>query len=225
MQNRLREEDVKVIGLTGGTGSGKSSAAKIMEEFGARVVDADKISKELMEKNGDAYKQVVKYFGDGILKPDGEIDRAALGKIVFENKDKLALWSKITHSLVGEEIRKRVEELKKEIAAEPLAKGELKFIVLDVPIPVEEGFFDLSNSVWSVIANDDIRIERIVKRCGITEEEAEKRVNSQMSNREYMEIADVVIENEKDLESLRKYIAGELINYFDIDTDGYGESQ
>lgn len=224
MQNsKLTKDDIKVIGVTGGTGSGKSTVAQILSDFGGVVLDADEISKELMELGGRAYTAVVEAFGKDILHPDGEIDRKALGERVFGNPKELAKLSALTHGLVGEEIEQRVEAIKEEMIKTPVSKGELRFIVLDVPVPVEEGFFNLANTVWAVVANNDIRIERIMERTGMSEEEAERRVNAQMSNREYMELADITIENEDDLEELRSFVAKELVHYFDIDTDGYGE--
>ena len=221
--NKLTKEDIKVIGVTGGTGSGKSTVAQILSDFGGVVVDADEVSKELMEPGEEAYIAVVDYFGEEILQENGEIDRKALGERVFGNRVELAKLSALTHRLVGVEMEHRVDTLKEEMIKTPLSKGELRFIVLDVPVPVEEGFFNLANTVWAVVANNDIRIERIMERTGMSEEEAENRVYAQMSNREYMELADVTIENEDDLEELHSFVAKELVHYFDIDTDGYGE--
>ena len=221
--NKLTKEDIKVIGVTGGTGSGKSTVAQILSDFGGVVVDADEVSKELMEQGEEAYIAVVDYFGKEILQENGEIDRKVLGERVFGNRVELAKLSALTHRIVGAEMERRVDALKEEMIKTPLSKGELRFIVLDVPVPVEEGFFNLANTVWAVVANNDIRIERIMERTGMSEEEAENRVYAQMSNREYMELADVTIENEDDLEELHSFVAKELVHYFDIDTDGYGE--
>lgn len=221
--NKLTKEDIKVIGVTGGTGSGKSTVAQILSDFGGVVVDADEVSKELMEPGEEAYIAVVDYFGKEILQENGEIDRKVLGERVFGNRVELAKLSALTHRIVGAEMERRVDALKEEMIKTPLSKGELRFIVLDVPVPVEEGFFNLANTVWAVVANNDIRIERIMERTGMSEEEAENRVYAQMSNREYMELADVTIENEDDLEELHSFVAKELVHYFDIDTDGYGE--
>lgn len=225
MQNSkmLTKEDIKVIGVTGGTGSGKSTVAQILADYGGAVVDADAISKEIMEPGGSAYDAVVAAFGTDILQPDGEIDRKVLGERVFGNPAELAKLSALTHSKVGEEMTRRVDAIKEEMIKTPLSKGELRFVVLDVPVPIEEGFFDIANTVWAVVANNDIRIERIMERTGMSEEEAERRVNAQMSNREYMELADITIENEEGPEELRNFVAQELVHYFDIDTEGYGD--
>jgi dephospho-CoA kinase len=92
-----------------------------------------------------------------------------------------------------------------------------KFAVLDVPIPIEDGFFDTADCVWAVVANDDLRTERIMSRSGISEKEAQLRIAAQLSNREYGELADVIIDNEGDREELEKLVLYELerfLNYF-----------
>lgn len=209
MQN---SNEIKVIGVTGGTGTGKSTAASIMAEFGGVVIDADEVYKELIQKGRAAYNDIVGYFGEGILTKEGEIDRDKLSAVVFNDKEKLKKLNNLAHGHVADEIHRRVNQIKKDMSQ--TGKNDLKFIVLDVPIPVERGFFDLVNVVFSVVANDDLRVERIMARSGITEEEAEKRIYSQMSNSEYARIADVVIENEEDVETLRKKVAEEIGKYF-----------
>lgn len=219
--NKLTKQDIKVIGVTGGIGSGKSTVSRILADFGGRIVDADTVSKELMRQGQAGFEAVLEHFGRGILGSDGEIHREKLGTLVFQDSEKRLQLNALIHPLVGKEIRTRVDQLKEELSSAPLHTGELRFIVLDVPIPVEDGFFDVSNCVWTVAANDDLRIQRIMERNGVSEQEAEQRILSQMSNREYMEIADVIIENERDLDALRSFVAKELVHYFDIDTDAY----
>ena len=214
----LKCDDIKVIGVTGGIGSGKSTVAEILADFGGVLIDADKVAKALMKPGQKAYAAVVEYFGTGILKrDDGEIDTKVLGQIVFSDKQKLKKLNDLTHKIVGSEIKRNVDEIKSAMYAKPLEKGDLRFIILDVPIPVEEGFFDIANTIWVVIANDDIRVERIVKRNGIGEDEAERKIKSQMTNGEYLAIADVVIENETDIELLRKSVATELLEYLKME--------
>ena len=170
-----------VLGVTGGTGTGKSTVCKMLKDKGAKVIDADKIAKKAQRKGTPAYERIVEHFGKGILQENGEIDRAALGKIVF---------------------RDYREMLKVKMYRE---EGE-SLVVLDVPIPIEEGFFDTANSIWTVSANNDIRVERLMERMNISESEAEVRINAQMSNREYEEIADTVIQNEGSEEELKKLV-------------------
>ena len=212
MQNN---KEIKIIGVTGGTGTGKSTVAEILKEFGGYVIDADAISKENMKKGSDAYNETVGYFGDSILSGNGEIDRKRLADIIFNDDSKRLMLNKITHKFVTKEIYKRIAEYREKASQDNC--DDLRFIVLDVPIPVEEGFLDVANTIWSVVANNDIRIDRIIKRSGISEAEAVSRISSQMTNSEYESIADVVIVNEYDRDFLRQYVAEELINLFGVD--------
>ena len=212
-------DEIKIIGITGSIGSGKSTVSEIMKQFGGNIINADEIAKELMKRSKPAYHLVVEYFGKDILAPDGEIDRKALGNIVFNDKEKLNKLNALTHKAVGNEIKMKILELKEELSKLPLKKGDFKFVILEVPIPVEEGFFDTADTIWTTTANNDTRIERIIKRNGMTENEAESIISSQMTNSEYEAIADTVIINEGDEEQLKKIVAKELINYFNIEIE------
>lgn len=190
---------MKVIGVTGGTGSGKSTVSKILEGLGAVVLDADKIVREIEGKGNKTFNDIVRTFGEAVIGSDGELDRKKLSDVVFSDPEKRKIINGIVHKEVARIFRERLEKLEKD---------GTRVAVLDVPLPTEDGFFSLVNSVWAVIANNDLRIERIMKRAGITENEAERRIASQLSNREYEEMADVVIVNEgtyEELESLVKY--------------------
>ncbi|MBQ3847328.1 MAG: dephospho-CoA kinase [Clostridia bacterium] len=186
-----------VLGVTGGTGTGKSTVCKMLKDKGAKVIDADKIAKKAQRKGTPAYERIVEHFGKGILQENGEIDRAALGKIVFHDYREMLTLNHIVHEYVSKEIKEKVKTYREE--------GE-SLVVLDVPIPIEEGFFDTANSIWTVSANNDVRVERLMERMKISESEAEVRINAQMSNREYEEIADTVIQNEGSEEELKKLV-------------------
>ena len=200
--NRKGCASLKVLGVTGGTGAGKTEVCRILQEQGGKIIDADCITRKLQEQGQPVYLEIVSYFGTEILKEDGALDRKKLGAIVFGDQKKLAALNQIVHKRVSEEIKKQVEAYRRE--------GTVPFVVLDVPIPVEEGFFDTADRIWAVIANDDLRIRRLCRRMGLTEEEAERRIAAQMTNREYEAIADVPIENESGQEELRKLVLLEL---------------
>lgn len=195
---------MKILGVTGGTGTGKSSVCMILKEEGGKIIDADKITRKLQKKGGAAYDEIVEFFTQDILLDDGEIDRKKLGAIVFSDGEKLRKLNKIVHKHVAREIKRRVEKYSMDDS------GKYRFLVLDVPIPIEEGFFDTVDYVWAVVANDDIRISRLMERMEITEEEATRRIASQMSNREYEELADCTIVNEEDIFRLRSLVQYEL---------------
>lgn len=195
---------MKILGVTGGTGTGKSSVCMILKEEGGKIIDADKITRKLQKKGGAAYDEIVEFFTQDILLDDGEIDRKKLGAIVFSDGEKLRKLNQIVHKHVTREIKRRVEKYSMEDS------GKYRFLVLDVPIPIEEGFFDTVDYVWAVVANDDLRISRLMERMEITEEEAARRIASQMSNREYEELADCTIVNEEDIFRLRSLVQYEL---------------
>ena len=190
---------IKVIGVTGGCGTGKSTVASFLKEKGGFVIDADAVTKELQQPGGSAYEEILAWLGEDYLCPDGQLNRKKIADLVFEDRKALSWLNRIVHTRVAEEIKIRIARIQRE-------KPDTAFIVLDVPIPIEHGFLDTCDVIWAVVANDDLRVERLMNRMGISEEEAEARLKNQWSNREYEAIADVVIENEKDPDDLKKQI-------------------
>ena len=193
---------MRVLGVTGGTGCGKTVVCRILKEQGGKIIDADKITRKLQEPGEVVYEEIRSHFGEEILLPDGNIDRKKLGSIVFNDKKERNVLNNIVHSRVSREIKKRIAKYEE--------AGDVPFTVLDVPLPIEEGFFDTVNCIWAVVANDDLRVSRLVKRMGITEADAEARIAAQMSNREYEDIADVTILNEGDVFELKNLVLYEL---------------
>ena len=172
-----RRKSMKVLGVTGGTCSGKTVVCRILKDQGGKIIDADKITRKLQEPVEIVYDEIRDHFGPEIIAPDGSIDRKKLGNIVFNDKAERAVLNKIVHTRVSQEIKRRVAKYRDQ--------GDIPFCVLDVPIPIEEGFFDTADCVWAVIANNDIRVERLMKRMDLSEAEAEARIAAQLSNREY----------------------------------------
>lgn len=189
---------MRVIGVTGGCGTGKSTVSELLEKRGGHIIDADQITKLLQQPGGGAYEEIVKWLGNDFLLQDGRLNRRKIAELIFGDRDALRRLNSIVHGKVAEEIKlriSRIEELETE-----------GFIVLDVPLPIEHGFLDTADVIWAVVANDDLRVERLMTRMGISENEALARINNQMTNRQYEEIADVVIENEKGLEELERQV-------------------
>ncbi len=193
---------MKVLGVTGGSGCGKTTVCKILKDNGAEILDADAIVKKLQRKGTKTFKKIVAHFGESIVDElTGELNRKALAEIVFNDAKERAVLNGIVHTEVAKVFKKKIAEFE---------KAGVKLTVLDVPIPTEEGFYDLVNAVWAVVANDDLRIERIMERSGFTQDEALARISAQHSNREYSEIADTVIDNEGSYEELEKLVEFEL---------------
>lgn len=187
-----------IVGITGGIGSGKSSVTKIFQEFGYKVVDADQISKNSLEYGTKTYYEVVKRFGEDILYEDGGINRSYLAQIVFSDPEKLSDLNLITHRVVREQAKREITHL--------LDNG-FSHIAYDCPLPVEKGFLDLVNFVVVVRTPMEKRIYWIKKRNpSMDEQKTQERMKNQLSDEEYMNIADYTIENTGSLEDLRQEV-------------------
>lgn len=185
-----------VIGITGGIGTGKSTAAKIFADRGVRVLDADEISRKVTGQGGRALDSIRGLLGNKMIDASGNMNRKLVAELVFSDRTKLDKLSAVIHRHVLDEIG---EELEKE-----REKGT-KVIVLDVPIPVQKGFLDVCNQVWVISADEDVRLERIRDR-GMSAEDARRRMDMQMTREEYEELADIIIENNEDEEKLKAKI-------------------
>ena len=184
----------RVIGLTGGIGSGKSTVSRFLAELGAVIIDADKIGHEIYRPDTDTWRQLVKTFGSGILVPDNTIDRKKLGAIVFGDKQELQRLNAIIHPQITQEIKKRIEECR---------RRAVKVIVLDAPVLLEANAKNLVDEIWVVVADDGNVIKRAASRTGLSEQQIRDRVRSQLSNTERTKDARVVINNDGSPEDLR----------------------
>jgi dephospho-CoA kinase len=178
------------IGLTGGIGSGKSTVAALLAERGARVVDADRIAREVVEPGTAGLEAVVGEFGPGVLAADGSLDRAALAAIVFGDPAARARLDGIVHPLV----RARAAEL---VAAAPADA----VVVQDVPLLVETGQAAAFDLVLVVEADAETRVQRLVGR-GLSADDARARMASQATDEERRAVADVVLRNDGDRAAL-----------------------
>lgn len=185
-----------VIGITGGIGTGKSTAAKIFADRGVRVLDADEISRKVTGHEGRALDSIRELLGSKIIDSSGNMNRKMVAGLVFSDRTKLDKLSAIIHRHVLDEMAEEIEKERE--------KGT-KVIVLDVPIPVQKGFLDVCNQVWVISADEDVRLERIIQR-GLSAEDARRRMEMQMTRDEYEELADIVIENNADEDVLREKI-------------------
>ncbi|MBQ2306813.1 MAG: dephospho-CoA kinase [Clostridia bacterium] len=202
--------DLKVLGVTGGTGTGKSVVCRMLRDKGGKVIDADLIARKSEMCGGSSYEEIIARFGVGILDDEREIDRKMLGDIVFGDPDALRDLNAIVHKHVSAEIKRRVKEYRES------DDESIKFIVLDVPIPIEDGFFDTCDYIWAVTANDDIRVSRLMRRMNITEDAAAIRIAAQWTNREYAEIADCELVNEGSVDDLKKLVDFEYRRFREI---------
>lgn len=199
---------MKVIGLTGGTGSGKSVVSRLLEQAGAVIVDADKISREIVEIGKPAYQEIVAYFGTDILQEDGGIFRKKLGEIVFQNSEKLAFLNRCTHTYIRQEMEKQIADAKQQKQA--------TCIVLDAPLLFEAGLQSICDAIWVVYAQKEVRVLRIMQRDGISKEIAEARMANQKSWEEYQALSDLVLDNSKDTAHLQKQVTQALQTILDV---------
>lgn len=189
---------MKVIGLTGGIACGKSTVSKMLADLGAAVIDVDMIARKVMKKGTPVWQRVKETFGDEYLLPDGEIDRKKLGELVFSNPEALKNLNSITHPTIQREVLSEIERLK--------TKGGYKAIVVDAALLIEAGWCDMVNEVWLVVVDKETQIGRLMRRNGLTRQQALNRINSQMDQEAKMRYADRIIDNSHGLEHTRKQV-------------------
>ncbi|MFE3457174.1 dephospho-CoA kinase [Nocardiopsis aegyptia] len=186
------------VGLTGGIGSGKSAVSAALAEHGAVIVDADAIAREVVEPGTPGLAAVVAEFGEEVLTPDGLLDRARLGEIVFADQDRLARLNAIVHPLVGE----RSAEL-----MERAVESGADVVVYDVPLLVENGLGALYDVVVVVDAPDETRVERVATDRGMPREQVWARIRNQADRDTRLAAADLVVDNSGTREELRERVA------------------
>jgi dephospho-CoA kinase len=190
---------VKIIGLTGGIATGKSTAAKFLQQQGLCVLDADQVAHELLAPGKANYEHVVNAFGSHILASDKTIDRKKLGKIVFSNLEELRRLEALTHPAIRKAIEDRLKQWEE--------AGEL-VVVLDHPLLYEMNMDQFVDETWVVICSSKTQKERIRQRDGLTGEVAKERINAQMPLEEKASRARRIFYNDGSLEELQ----GLLIN-------------
>ena len=186
-----------VIGLTGGIGSGKSEVARLLKELGAEVIDADRVGHQAYQPHTEAWEAVVEAFGQEILQPNEEVDRRALGAIVFSAPEQLARLNAIMHP----RMQRMIEEQLGEFGAQGAA-----VVVLEAAILIEAGWQVLVDEVWVAAASEEVVVDRVRRRNNLADEEIRRRIRSQLSNEERAKQATVVIENNGSLEDLNQSI-------------------
>ena len=175
---------MKVIGLTGSFGTGKTFVASIFRELGARVVDADRIAHKAIRKGSPAYKRIVKLFGRKIIDKRGEIKRGELGHIVFSNKSLLRKLNNIVHPYVIKEIKRSIR-----------SAGKTDVIVVDAPLLLEARLNGLVDKLVVVKCQKRRQVERCQEKFRLQKEEILRRIESQIPIKKKMKMADLVIEN------------------------------
>ncbi|MCX5751152.1 MAG: dephospho-CoA kinase [Candidatus Saganbacteria bacterium] len=186
----------KVIGLTGPIGSGKNEVAKILRRRGAFIIDVDEVGHELLTPQSEVWRKIVQFFGVKVLKTGGSISRTKLGEIVFKDKSQLEKLNQIMHPAMVQNVKEQIEAAKVEGAS---------LIVVNAAILDKIGLTPLVDEVWLVVAPLDLRKKRLKKK-GLTDQEIRARMKAQPSAAAYKKNADLIIQNHKNIASLKEKI-------------------
>ena len=185
------------IGLAGGSGSGKGTVSSLLMQSGIPSFDCDAVYHGLISHDGPLTREIVAAFGEGILAPDGAIDRPALAAVVFHDPKKREELNRISHRKILSVLREWAERAEKQ---------GITAILVDAPLLFESGFDRECDLTIAVTAPLDTRIQRIVSRDGITEEQARERIAAQLSDEELSRRADITVSNGEDMATLEKEI-------------------
>ena len=191
-----------VLGITGGIGSGKSTVSGLLRDRGVLVLDADQISRDVTASGGIAIPEIQEVFGNRSVTADGSLNRKYISSVVFSDNKKLDLLSAIIHKYVFIHIDEQLEK-------ERIKKT--KCVVLDVPIPVKKGFVDHCNQIWTVTCDEKVRLDRLLER-GMELEDAKRRIAVQMTDDEYAELADHVIDNSGTPDELKEKVDALIVS-------------
>ena len=190
---------MKVIGLTGGIGSGKSLVANILrDKYKAYILDTDSIAKAQMEPGGASYEEVVNYIGNSILEPDGRINRGRLAAIIFEDKDKRLKINEITHPKVLEQVKAEIQAMKEQ--------GNVPFLLVETALMIEAGYDYICDEVWYVYAPEKERRERLKRDRSYTDEKIDTIFQNQSKEEVFRKTFSKVLENVGDREQLEKQV-------------------
>ena len=192
-----------IIGLIGGSGSGKSAVADLLkEDFGAFVITADKIGHQILEKGTESYERLIDYFGHEILDQEGNIDRGKLGQKAFLTEENRQALNQMTRPYIGDEIQRMI--------AEETKKDPNVFIVVDAEGLVEANMTYFLDEVWSVYAPLQVRRERLLEKRGFTEEKFESIINMQNKDEYYRKHSNFEIVNDSTLDHIREQLRKRL---------------
>ena len=185
---------MKVIGLTGGIGSGKSTVSQFLAELGAVILDADRVGHEALKPDTEVWCEVVAAFGRQILTPSGDIDRTRLGELVFGKPESLSRLNQIMHPRMYDMVKTQLEEYRRQ---------GVDVVVVEAPLLIEAGWTSLIDELWVTVASESTVLRRLRERTGLSQAESLARIRSQLSSEERIKHADVVINNDGDLGELK----------------------
>ena len=190
---------MKTIGITGGIGSGKSAVTDILrDEYGAACYKADDIANDIKEPGRECHRDIVSLLGKEILNKDGSINRSAMAKIIYSDKEKMQAVKDILYPAVKRYVQSEIKRLSDE--------GKTEYFVLEAALLIEEGYKDILDELWYVRADEDIRIERLIRTRGYSKEKAKSIIQTQLSDEEFIKNTDRIIENNTTLKAVKDQI-------------------
>lgn len=197
----MKHTNCKIIGLTGGIASGKSAVSSILIEKGFAVLDADKISRQVVEPGKPAVNEIVQRFGDKILNEDKGLNRKALGDLVFANKELLQALNSIIHPYIFKELKSQIKEI----------CGRNKILILDIPLLIEsyDKFLEegiMFDEIWLVYVDENTQLKRLMQRNNLTKKQATDRIKAQIPLDIKKEKATRIIDNNGDLKQLNEIV-------------------
>jgi len=185
-----------IAGLTGGIATGKSTVAAFLKQAGAAVIDADKIAHAVVRRELPAWRGIVEFFGRGVLREDGEIDREKLGRIIFNDATQKAALNRIVHPFVFEGMKKRMQEIR--------ALNPETVVIQDIPLLFESGMHRQLPTIIVVYVPETLQFLRLMKRNHLSAAEARARIRSQIPIEEKRKLADILIDNSGSMEQTRE---------------------
>jgi dephospho-CoA kinase len=185
----------RVVGLTGGIGTGKSTVAGILQRWGTAIIDADVIGHEILAEE-TVVKALVAAFGTNILQKPGTVDRAKLGTLVFGSSAKLQILNRLVHPRIFREVKGKIDVLK--------AEGQI--VVLEAPLLIEAEWTRLVDEIWVTVAPERVVLQRLKARTGLSEEAIRARMRGQLDQREREKYADILISTDRTIEDLERYV-------------------
>lgn len=188
---------MKIIGITGGIGSGKSTISKILkEQYNAYIIDTDSIAHRLMSNGNVSYELILEYFGEEILNEDKEINRVKLGQVVYDNKEKLLKLNSFTHPYVMDHVKDLIR----------IHKDSHSIIGVETALPLEANLISFCDEIWFVQASNDIRRKRLMESRGYSKEKIDAIFSKQISDSEYEKLSTHIIHNDGNMDKILKEI-------------------
>jgi dephospho-CoA kinase len=185
---------MKVIGLTGGIGRGKSTVSGFLAQLGAVIIDADRVGHEALSTDSQVRRELLATFGWQVLSPSGEVDRKKLGEVVFSNPESLSQLNQIMHPRMYDMVKAQLEEYRRQ---------GVGVVVLEAPLLIEANWTSLVDEVWVTVASQSTVLRRLKEKFGLSEPEALARIGCQLASEERVKHADIIIDTDCDLDELK----------------------